>query len=106
MGTLEAVVVGRQHQFQLRHGDGFRLVHVEQLPQHGDVRFLEVVGGKFDFPLVVNVAVFDAVSPVEIVHVVHLLEVHGDPFDAVGDFRRNGFQVEAARGVLSGMPSG
>ena len=43
-----------------------------------------------------NVAVGYAVGPFEVIDVVYALDVHGQTFHAVRDFRGNGMDVDAA----------
>ena len=51
-----------------------------------------------DFVLVVHVAVSDAVArpfgPDQVVDVLDALQIHGQSFEAIGDFAQNGFAGE------------
>ncbi|MPM26107.1 hypothetical protein SDC9_72608 [bioreactor metagenome] len=95
MGAFQDVVVGRQHESLVQDAEGLRLVHAEELEKHLRVGDLEVVVGVLHFTLVVDVAVFHVVHPLEVVDVLHLLDEHGDAFDAVGDLGRHEVHVDA-----------
>ncbi len=68
----------------------------KRCPELGDIGGLEIVDGPLHLALVVNVAVFDPLGPLEVVDIVDPLDVHGDPFGAVGQLRADGTAIEAA----------
>ena len=57
---------------------------------------LEVVGGLLDLVLLIHITVAQTISPSEVVNVVHALQVHGQSFEAVGDFAGDGLAVNTA----------
>ena len=104
MACLEYQLVGGQGKrcvFQREQAFGLGFVAVELVEQPGGVAVFKVVGGLFDFVLVVHVAVGEFVAcgrnrPNQVVHVFHTLQIHGQAFDAVGDFAEHGGAVDAA----------
>ncbi len=96
MGSLEYEVVSRENQLMLNQPSTFLFIHIKQLEQHLGVSHLEIVGRKFNFGLMMNIAVFNARRPFQIVDVIDSLQIHGDPLAAVGNLRRNRFQIDAA----------
>jgi hypothetical protein len=75
---------------------------VAEMPQQElRVGLLEIVARVFLLGLKEDVAVGDpvlalAAVEIEIEHVVHVLHIHGEPFEPVGQFARDGIAVEAA----------
>ncbi len=100
MGGLEHVLVGGQRQPGLDQLAGFRLEQVELVEQRFHVGVFEVEGGHLHLVLQEDVAVGDlaegAVGPHQVVHRVHVLQVHGEPFQAVGDLAGDRVAVDAA----------
>jgi hypothetical protein len=94
--ALETVVIGGEHALALVRAQGLGLVHGEELEEHVHVGFFEVVVRPLDFALVVDIAISDLVVPAEIVDVIHTLEVHGDPLEAVSKLSGNKIQRDAA----------
>ena len=65
------------------------------------IAVFEVVGGLFDFVLMINVAISDDVTiksfcPNEVVHIFHALQIHGKALDTVGDFAEYRGAVDTA----------
>ena len=96
MRTLQNVIVGGLHKTFIQNALALPLVENEKLKKHRHVRDLEVVVGVLHLPLQVHVAVADLAHPLQVVNVFHLLNVHGQALDAVGDLRRHKFHVDAA----------
>ena len=96
MGTLETVIVSGQYQPFFRHPDSLRLVHVEKVPQQSGIGALEIIDRPFHLATVVDVPVLDPLGPLQIVDIVDPLDIHGDPFDAVGQFHADGMKIEPA----------
>src|SRR5699024_7329590 len=97
---LHDLLVGRQRQAGLDQLAGLGLAGVEPCEQGLDVGVLEVVGALLDLVLVEHVAVGDrtvrGVGPDQVVDVVHVLQVHGQALQAVGDFARDRPALQAA----------
>ena len=104
MSGFEDQLVGGQGKAGVFFGEqafGLRFVVVELAQQPVGIAVFEVVGGLFDFVLVVHVAVGDGVAverfcPNEVIDVFHALQIHRQAFDAVGDFAEYGGAVDAA----------
>ena len=104
MAGFEDEFVGGQGETGVFHSQqafGLRFVVVELAQQPVGIAVFEVVGGLFNFVLVVHVAVGNGVAvrrfrPNEVVNVFHALQVHRQAFDAVGDFAKHGGAVDAA----------
>jgi hypothetical protein len=101
---LHDLLVGRQRELQRDQALRFRFVVGKLGEQQIGVGMLEVVGRLLHFVLVVDVAVgqafrfpiFFPLGPDQVVHVFHALQIHGQAFDAVGDFAQHRLAVQAA----------
>ena len=94
--ALHALVIGRPRQSHFHERAAFLFVIIEMLEEHGRVAAVEVVLRLLHFVLVVDVAVSNAFIPSEIVDAVHALQIHGDAFEAVGDFHGSRRKIQAA----------
>ena len=63
---------------------------------HGRVAFFKVITGLLHFIAMVYLAVGNVLVPLDIVNRILSLQVHGQPFKAVGDFRTHGRKIDAA----------
>ena len=96
MRRLEHFFIGGQGEFRLHQSLGIGLMVGKMPEQHRNIRLLEVVGRLLDLVLVVDVAVSHARRPYQVEHVFHVLQVHGEALDAVGDFPRDRFAIHAS----------
>ena len=62
-----------------------------------DVGPVEFVVAVFYFLFFEDVAIRHCVVPLELPDFIHALKVHGNAFEAVGDFDGNGVELHAAR---------
>ena len=95
VGRLDAVIIRRQRQAFREQALGLRLECLEGAGQQRHVRFLEIVLGKLNFRLSVDLSVRDGLGPGQIVHIVHLLEIHGDALRAVRDLDRDRMKLDS-----------
>ena len=84
MRCLQQLLVGRQRQLLFHQVLALPLMSAEGLQQELDVAVLEVVGALFDLVLVIDIAVGDAISPLQVEQALHALDVHRQPLQAVG----------------------
>ena len=96
MRRLQHLFVGGQRQLGTHQVLRLLFVRAEGVEQKFDVGMLEVVGRLLDFVLVINVAVGQAFRPGQVEDVFDALQVHGQAFDAVGDFAGDRLAVDAA----------
>ena len=96
MRGLEHHLVARQREPRLDQVLRLGLVIGEMPEQHFAIGLLEVVGRLLDLILVVDVAVRHTRRPGQIEHVFHVLQIHGEALDAVGDFPGDRFAVDSA----------
>src|SRR5690606_12795696 len=101
VGGFQRGLVGGQRQGHVHQALGFGFIVVEVREKHVGRGVFEVVGGLFDLVLVEHVAVQHTVAvrafgPDQVVHAFHALQVHGQAFQAVGDFAGSGRAVEPA----------
>ena len=94
-------IVGRKHELVLGRDRGkealhFPLVARERFEMRGGIGLLEVVSGPLPFRALVDLAVRDPFAVREVEHALHVLQVHGDAFHAVGELPGNGPAVDAA----------
>src|SRR5690606_27888827 len=97
---LAHLLVGRQRQLRLHQPQRLGLAGVEAVEQLGHVGVLEVVGALLDLVLVVHVAVGHRAlrtdGPDQVVDVVHVLQVHAQALEAVGDLAEHRPALQAA----------
>src|SRR4051812_39323720 len=93
---LEHLLVRRQRERLLHQVLRLLLVRAERREQELGVAVLEVVGGLLHLVLVVDVAVAEAFSPLQVVDVVHALQVHRQALQAVRDFAGDRLAIDAA----------
>ena len=97
---LHHLLVRRQREFRLEQLAAGGFVFVEVAQQHRGVGMLEVVSRLLHFVLVEHVAVGDAaerpIGPHDVEDAFDALQIHREALEAVGDFTRDGFAVEAA----------
>ena len=104
MAGFEYKLVSRQGKtgvFNCKQAFGLFFIIVELAQEPIGIAVFEVVGGLFDFVLMINVAVSDDIAikgfcPNEVVHVFHALQIHGETLDTVGDFTEYRRAVDTA----------
>ena len=98
--SFEHLFVSRQGQSSFDHALAFAFAHVELVEQGFDIGVFKVIGGLLDFVLVVNVTVshhaLRAFCPHQIVDALHVLHVHGEAFQTVGDFTADRAAIQPA----------
>jgi hypothetical protein len=72
------------------------LVLLEEALLKVDVCLLEVIGAPLPLGALVEVTVADAWGPLQLVHIVDVLQVHRDPLEPVGQLAAYRFAVDAA----------
>src|SRR3546814_6503081 len=61
------------------------------------LRMLEIIGGELTLTFKKDIAIADAfIVELEVVHPVHALDIHGQPFQPVGDLARHRRAIEPA----------
>ena len=96
MGTLETVVICRQDQVVVEQSVRFRLKGVKKIDQGLDIGIFIIKGGKLDLCLMKNLAIGNALVPLDVIDAFHALEIHRDPLQAVGDFNRDRMEFNTA----------
>jgi len=96
MGALQHEVIRGPRQAPLETPRTLALVVGERPLQQRDVGQLEVVDRPLGLVGLVDVAVGDAGHPHEIEHVLHSLEIHGEPLGPVSQFHAGRIEVDAA----------
>ena len=97
MAGLDALVIGRQR--QLLAGQQFAALFLgilEMLEQDFSIGALEIIGGEFLFILVEDFAVAKLFVERQIVNELDILDVHGQPLEAVGDLGADRIAFDAA----------
>ena len=84
------VVVRRKIQAFFAQGHAFFFTFLNIAAQVVYVAFLKIIVGELPFAFPVHVAVGNIVVPADVKHIVHLLAVHGNAFQPVGNFHRDG----------------
>ena len=96
MGGFQDIVVSRKDLAVLEEAEGLFLVETEEERERGGVGRFEIVFGMLSLLREVEVAVFDAVIPLDLIDAVDFLDEHGEPLEAVGDLDRNRLTIEPA----------
>src|SRR5690606_5101875 len=101
VGGLERGLVGGQGERDFDQALGLGPVGVGVGKQHGGGGDFEIVGGLLDLVLVEHVAVVHggavrSAGPDQVVDRFHALQVHGQAFQAVGDFAHGRVAVQTA----------
>ena len=96
MAALEHPVQGGRRQALLAQIFGFRLVDLKELEQALRVGGFEVVGALALFKRQPDVAIAALAIPLQLPKALHVLEIHGQTLEAVGDLNRDGLAIEAA----------
>ncbi len=96
MRGLEHLLVGGQRQLLHDQVLGLLFVRTKSREQELGVAVLKVVGRLLHLVLVVHVAVAHGVGPLQVVDVVHALQIHGQALQAIGDLAGDGLAVDAA----------
>jgi hypothetical protein len=101
--ALEAVVERGQHQAGTQQRTSEAVILVEQVPMErmelrgGHVDLSEGVLRLLDLVAVAHVTIRHAGPPLEVEHVIHVLERHREALEAVGELDGDGREVHAAR---------
>ena len=85
MGTLQTIIVCREHKPGLYKPQGLGLIHIKSLEEHLHIRLFKVVLGKLYLCLVVDGSVLYPMPPLYIIDIVDPLEVHGKPLNTICD---------------------
>ncbi len=94
MRAAQDIVVGRNDQAPLHASLCLGLVQAVHLVQALDVGQLKVIDAVLHLGPPVDVAVGVRAVPVDVPHGPHLLQVHDDALQAVGQLHRHGVQVQ------------
>ena len=95
MRTLQAIFISRQDQRGRQNTLAFGFVHVKEAEQHLDVGMFKVIGRVFHLALMVHVPVGYGIVPLKVVNIVHALQIHGNPLQAVRKFNGDGIEFDA-----------
>src|SRR5437588_1056994 len=95
VGALQRVLVGRKRQPGVEQPPGFALVGLEELPQRGDIRRLELIHRLLELLLLADLAVGDPGRPDEVEDAVLPLNRLDDPLQAVAQLSGDERNVHA-----------
>ena len=96
MRAFQYVVIGRKDEAGFDDPHSFFFIFIEEVEQEVGVTQFKGIRRLFDFVLMEDIAVGGRFVPLEVIDVFYALNVHGQSFHAVCDFRRYGGDVDAA----------
>ena len=97
MARLKALVVGWKRQARLYYCRAFFFCVREVANKHVGICMLEVIGGKLPLCFEEDIAIARAGAvKVELVDILHALNIHREPLKPVCEFHRYGIAIDAA----------
>ena len=99
VGGLHHLLIGRQRQFAIHQPHGLMFTKIKGCEQRVGIGLLEVIGRHFHLVLVEHIPIGHyprgRLGPDQVIYRGHVLQVHGDALQAVGDFPGHGKTFQA-----------
>src|ERR1039457_4341076 len=97
MGTFHHKIIGGKNQILCYQPNALLFKIGKRFRHERHIPLLEVVGGEFHFGNMVDVPVFHSLDPLQVIDVIHTLQIHCDPLAAVCDLPGNRLQIDSTR---------